>query len=385
MLAKNASTLAHCYYLAKLTLDIVSTACIQFKAMEVLLTIYEREPGTFSVVQLDLCQHLESLTNLDQANKERFQSAIEYINKKCSLINHAFRKSASKQKIKMLEQGPEELLDSNPDDLSILHMVADHLTCPFTQRVTDDFRLLPCGHRISYLALREFMKYNYQELRCFYCQRDIDIADIEQLSSSPAYERLYKKLSDAGYIMSAKELNNDILKLESDDDPEEISIRSKFYYLVQSTSKKSLSKRIQIPMIFLPACWRGKIAYKQKRYNEAVFVFEKAQQHYPESFSVIHHLGIAYFKKGNLSKSQETLIQAIQKYPLNSKAWTYLGWCYIDRKQYRNARNALNQALDIRPSYARALIYYGMMHGQIKQFDKALEIINRALTIKKYN
>src|SRR5438128_2039872 len=386
MLAKNASTLAHCYYLAKLTLDIVSTACIQFKAMEVLLTIYEREPGTFSVVQLDLCQHLESLTGLDQANKERFHSAIEYINQKFSLINHAFRKSTSKQKSKMLEQSPEELLDSNSDDLSILHMVADHLTCPFTQRVTDDFRLLPCGHRISYLALREFMKYNYQELRCFYCQRDIDIADVEQLSSSPVYERLYKKLSDAGYSMPAKVLNSHILRLESDDDPEEISMRrSKFYYLVQSASKKSLSKRIQIPMIFLPACWRGKIAYKQRKYNEAALLFEKAQQHYPESFSVIYHLGIAYFKMGGLLNSQKALTQAIQKYPSNAKAWTYLGWCYIDRKQYRNARNALNQALDIRPSYARALIYYGMMHGQIKQFDKALEIINRALTIKKYN
>src|SRR5438128_1205282 len=64
MSAKNASTLAHCYYLAKLSLDIVSTEYIQFKAMEVLLTIYKKEPYTFSVVQLDFSQHIETLVDL---------------------------------------------------------------------------------------------------------------------------------------------------------------------------------------------------------------------------------------------------------------------------------------------------------------------------------
>src|SRR5437879_9604367 len=193
-------------------------------------------------------------------------------------------------------------------------MVKDHLTCTFTQRVTDYFRLLTCGHRISYLALKEFMKYNYQELRCFYCQRDIHISEAEQLPTSPVYERLYNKLLDAGYIISAKELNNYTIILESDDDPEEISVqRTKFYYLLQSASNRSFFKRIQIPMIFLPACWKGKIAFEQRRYNEAAIFFEKVQQHYPESSSILYHLGIAYFKMGDLLNSQKTLIQTIQK------------------------------------------------------------------------
>src|SRR5581483_8921733 len=35
---KNTNTLAHCYYLAKTTLDIVKIEFIQFKAIEVLVT-----------------------------------------------------------------------------------------------------------------------------------------------------------------------------------------------------------------------------------------------------------------------------------------------------------------------------------------------------------
>src|SRR6185312_2738002 len=115
---KNTSTLAHCYYLAKLTLDIVLTESIQFKAMEVLMTLYNREPdtitNTFSVVKVDLSQHIEHFAEAD-INRS-LQDAIEYIN-----INYKFTRptllsktSISKQKA-VLEQNPEELLDSNPN------------------------------------------------------------------------------------------------------------------------------------------------------------------------------------------------------------------------------------------------------------------------------
>ena len=58
---KNIGTLAHCYYLAKLSLDLVRTKFIQFKATEVLMILHEKDPITFSVVQVDLDQHAESL------------------------------------------------------------------------------------------------------------------------------------------------------------------------------------------------------------------------------------------------------------------------------------------------------------------------------------
>jgi len=128
---KNTSTLAHCYYLAKLTLDIVLTESIQFKAMEILITIYKREPDTFSVVQVDLCQYIGKP---NQTNKKRLQNAMEYINKKYKYTNTRLEKLTPKQKA-VLEQDPEELLDSSSNDLLILDMVADHLTCPFIQRL----------------------------------------------------------------------------------------------------------------------------------------------------------------------------------------------------------------------------------------------------------
>src|SRR5207248_1805090 len=149
------------YYLAVLTLDLVLTENIQFKAMEVLTMLYKRDPDTFSVVQLDLCQHIEHVAELDGANKSRLQDMIKYIGIKYKFIKPALEASMLSIQNTALEQNPEELLDSNPDDFLILDMVADHLTCPFTQRVTDDFRILLCGHKISYSALEKFKKLNY--------------------------------------------------------------------------------------------------------------------------------------------------------------------------------------------------------------------------------
>src|SRR6185312_5713257 len=206
---KNISTLAHCYYLAKLSLDIVRVEFIQFKAMEVLVTLYRKDLDTFSVVQVDLDQHAEGLSTLDQ-DKIWFQDMREYIDKKYAYINQTgsranFAMSVSRQKARKPDQTPEELLNSNPNDLLILDMVADHLTCPFTQEVIEDFRILPCNHKIGYLALETFMRINCLEQRCFSCRQKFQLAETEKLPSSPIYKALYEKFVKAGHITPQKD------------------------------------------------------------------------------------------------------------------------------------------------------------------------------------
>src|SRR6185312_4313609 len=126
-----------CYYLAKLFLDIVNTEFIQFKATEVLMTLYKKDSITFAVVQLDLDQYAENFLTLDQ-NKRKFQDMKEYIDKKYTYIHQASGRTSFKMPVSKLQaKRPEELLNSNPDYLLILDIIAEHLTCPFTQEVTD--------------------------------------------------------------------------------------------------------------------------------------------------------------------------------------------------------------------------------------------------------
>ena len=108
--------------------------------------------------------------------------------------------SVSRQKSEKPDWTPEKLLNSNPNDSLILDIVADHLTCPFTEEVTDDYRVLPCKHKISFLALDTFMKMNYNELKCFYCNIKVNINDTKKLPALPIYKALYERFVEAGHI-----------------------------------------------------------------------------------------------------------------------------------------------------------------------------------------
>src|SRR5581483_5289743 len=132
-----------------------------------------------------------------------------YIDKKYAHLNQASSRTnvempILRQKASKPDQPSEELLNSNPNDLLILDMVADHLTCQFTQEVTDDFRILPCKHKISYLALETFMKLNCNEMKCFYCRRKFQLEDTETIPNSPIYKALYEKFVRAGHINIAQ-------------------------------------------------------------------------------------------------------------------------------------------------------------------------------------
>src|SRR6185436_16178662 len=135
----------------------------------------------------------------EKQDQDKIQNMVTYINGKHTYINYAL-KTENTANIDISEEALEILLDSDPNDLTILDKVAMCLTCPFTQKVTDDFRLLPCGHKISYRALENFMKKNYNSPKCLHCRADVQMRATKALSSSPIYKALYDKFVKAGHI-----------------------------------------------------------------------------------------------------------------------------------------------------------------------------------------
>src|SRR6185312_15361762 len=196
----------------------------------------------------ELLQDFESVASFNQEISERLQGIKKYFNSKHTLANYITDETVNMSKSKQGEKEPsEELLESNPHDLLVLDIVADHLTCPFTQEVTDDYRILPCKHKISFLALDTFMKMNYNELKCFYCNIKVDISDTERLPTSPIYKALHERFVEAGHIQpNAKgsrmtDFATIVEKQNVDnDDIEESAIRkSKFLNLLKMKPKKA--------------------------------------------------------------------------------------------------------------------------------------------------
>jgi tetratricopeptide (TPR) repeat protein len=386
ILSKNTGTLAHCYYLAKSSLDAVSTECIQFKAIEVLLTLYKKEPKTFTIVQVDMYQHIENLKEFDYTNEQNIQHIIDFINRKNCFINNVLGIPISAEKGKTLEQTPEELLDSDLNDLLILDMVADCLKCPFTEKVTDDFRVLPCGHKISYLALEKFMKTNYYSLKCFYCNEKFQMQDAKKLQSSPIYKALYKRLNEAGYIAprdNTIELTT-VIESQDDSDSEEVSIsivKSKFLSLLKAKPRKSLMERI-IPKALHPTYKQGTKALDDKRYGDAILWLEKALDHYPNSSTIQCDLAIAYEETRDYKKCCEYFNEAIKSNPKNAEAWAYLGNYYLKQTEYQQSLRYLKQSLVIKPNNSFALNRKGEVFRMIKQYSQALIDFNKSLDIE---
>ena len=144
---KSTGTLAHCYYIARLTLDTATTEYIQFKATEVLLTIHKTKHDIFFFVQDELFQYFESVTTVNQEISEKLQEIKKYFNSKHISTNQIVDKTEFNLNMSNSKQGgkepSKELLESSPHDLLILDIVADHLTCPFTQEVTNSYSDLP--------------------------------------------------------------------------------------------------------------------------------------------------------------------------------------------------------------------------------------------------
>src|SRR6185369_9357278 len=227
-------------------------------------------------------------------DKKRLQDIRAYIDEKYTYIDQASHRTnvgmpILRQKTSKTGQPSEELLNSNPNDLLILDMVADHLTCQFTQEVTDDFRILPCKHKISYLALETFMKMNYLELKCFYCRRKCQLHETEKLPRSPIYKALYENFVRAGHITpntkgKTKDFTAIVASQDDGDDVEETSIiRSKFLYLLQMKPKKSILQLLKMPLSLHNTYRQGKKALDEKRYNNAVLWLERALIHYPDN------------------------------------------------------------------------------------------------------
>src|SRR6185436_17619778 len=149
-----------------------------------------------------------------------------------------------------------------------------------------DFRILPCGHKISYSALETFMKLNYHSLKCFYCNKGIKMHDTKLLESSPIYKALYEKFVETEHI-TPKDSTPDFTEAvenQDDSDSEEYSVmKAKFLHLLKMKPKKTLLQKIKRPKGQYPAYRQGKKAFNDKRYWDAIMWLERALEHYPNS------------------------------------------------------------------------------------------------------
>src|SRR5581483_11664662 len=195
------TTYGLCYYLAIESLNKAPSSFIQFKAIEILLHLYNIDDQMFSMIEDDFDQHIQKLNESKSTDSsEKFQKLLTFFKEKyfedLKILNNDIEKEKKvKGKRKSLNQNSylkrEQKLNSN-----ILDVIADEMTCPISSEPTDQLCILKCQHILSLSNLKKL-----RQKICPKCREKIEDNDIRYLSQNSIYKNLYPKFSESGNIL----------------------------------------------------------------------------------------------------------------------------------------------------------------------------------------
>ncbi len=128
---------------------------------------------------------------------------------------------------------------------------------------------------------------------------------------------------------------------------------------------------------------KGNKLFDQKKYNEAIKVYEEILQKYPDAYIINKNIGNCYFAMEQYDKAEEYYKKVLEKDPNNVDILIAIGNCYMNRGDAETAVKWYNkikfeQINDPIVLYNLGTIYYN--HGR---YDMALKYYKRAVELNK--
>ena len=139
---------------------------------------------------------------------------------------------------------------------------------------------------------------------------------------------------------------------------------------------------------------KGNLLVKEKKYDEALKVFEEFLTKYPDIYHVHLNIGSCYLKKGELDKAEAEFklvlaktIEAFGDYKNDAdaslRAFTGLGELHLQKKDLENAQKYFAQALEISPEDEAAAYNVAEVLFSHQKVDEAIKYFTLAVQIKK--
>jgi tetratricopeptide (TPR) repeat protein len=331
------------YYIAIESLNKAPSSFIQFKAIEVLLSLYNINNKLFSMVEIDFDQHVKIL-NENKLATDNFQHLLTFIKETCL---KDFNISNNAEVIGGKEKGKEKGVDQNSclnDHISnhnILDAIADEMTCPISSEPTDRLCILKCQHILS---LNNFKK--LKQKNCPKCREKVEDNDIRYISQHTIYKNLYSHLFKAGYILPSIELvedSNNQYNDESDSSAEADLILSKKKKSIKVTK---LNSNISLQSIFFSRILKRQHPIYQniikelneKNYKEAEYYCKEFLKTFPTNYSAIKCI-LAYIYRclNDYEQAHLYLNEVIDLKDKNPIAYFIRGEIFFKQKEYKKA------------------------------------------------
>ncbi|CAG8754204.1 10140_t:CDS:1, partial [Ambispora leptoticha] len=199
--------LALCYYLGLESLQKSQCYYIQFKSLELLISLSYQEPKWFKdIVQEEIEKFIEVLPVNSHL---KFKNLIHDINQKLQLNNEFLEHFSIDYEKKSIIKNNMPDKTSNP----LLKIVVENFTCKITGQITGDFLILSCcGNTVSRDAINKWESVSISEnklFKCPFCRSEIKMESIYSLAQNAMIKGLYKRLAQ----MKGEQISDDDLSL----------------------------------------------------------------------------------------------------------------------------------------------------------------------------
>ncbi|PKY53589.1 hypothetical protein RhiirA4_499290 [Rhizophagus irregularis] len=339
------ATYGLCYYMAIESLNKAPSNFIQFKAIELLLHLYNIDNQMFSMIEDDFDQYTQKLNENKSADfSEKFQNLLTFVKKKYFKDSKILNDSIGKEKGKGVSL--------NQNKCNIIDIIANEMTCPISNEPTDQLCILKCQHILSLNNLK-----NLKQKQCPICRKKLENNDIRYLPQNTVYKNLYSQFFDAGHILPTIELENSEQitndRYDSDSDNSEVDLIL--------TKKKKFMKAIKLNTTTMLSSIFSRVSRKQ----------------HPIYQNIIEELNGKYYQKAE-SLCKEYLELFSESYSVRC----ILAYIYKCLKNYGQAYLYLEEAINLKQKKPIAYFIYGDIFFCQSEYDKAINILNVLLGYK---
>ncbi|CAG8488992.1 799_t:CDS:2, partial [Racocetra persica] len=293
------SSLAFCYYLGLESLQKSQGCFIQFKSLELLLSLSYREPDWFEdMVQVEIENFIEALPMDAQKN---FINLIRDVKKKLKLDNEFLNQFITDNG---KGQSSTKINSSDKNLNFLLKIIAENFTCPITGQITGDFLILSCcGLSVSYYAINEWKKMSILEgklFECPFCRTEIDQNSLYNLIQDAMIKGLHERLKRAGYLTNSMK-NRKVSRNKNylTDDALFLKIENMHIFRVHLSLKSPVTVlRKTCPKSLHPAFNKAADAEQQKDYATVMMWLTQVLQFYPKNYSIQCRRAFSFWKLG---------------------------------------------------------------------------------------
>lgn len=121
--------------------------------------------------------------------------------------------------------------------------------------------------------------------------------------------------------------------------------------------------------------------YKDKRFEDAIALWEKALEVNPQEIEVLYSLGLIYFEIKKFDESIKFLIQLLDLSPGHFKAMLIIGTAYIKLRKFELAEEYIQKSIEINSKHKLSFLNLGAIYSVQKKFDKAIEMFQKVVDL----